>query len=37
MDTGHYVCYAKSGPNWFEFDDQMVTLASPKAVNSGHA
>jgi ubiquitin carboxyl-terminal hydrolase 22/27/51 len=37
MDSGHYVCYAREGDEWFSFDDSKVVLVEEKEVLSAEA
>lgn len=32
IDNGHYISYAKQGPDWFRFDDSMVVQVDEKEV-----
>ncbi|KAF1808465.1 cysteine proteinase [Eremomyces bilateralis CBS 781.70] len=37
IDSGHYVSYSREGPDWFQFDDVKVTLASEAEVLDANA
>jgi ubiquitin carboxyl-terminal hydrolase 22/27/51 len=32
IDTGHYICYTRSGCSWYKFDDRCVTRVKKSEV-----
>lgn len=37
INSGHYISYARKDGQWFQFDDNVVTLASEKQVLAAQA